>query len=815
MKIYSTNGTTTLFDKVRASRSGYDQGRRTPTPLDSTQGWKTALRNGRTSPIRRMSPWPAPTGLRHAERRGRFALVLALVSVLGVGAEAAPCSPDHSPEPLRLVALYDGVRMPDPRDSALHRLAEAPLNHLGYRLDYLDVASPLPESPLDEDVAGVISWFDRPLADAGTFTEWATGLRTECGRRPQHIILGSPAVPLAGAISPAAARYLALAGLAHDGPERAVTPYARVIGADAAMVGFETGFLPSVGTQASVLATETAVSHLALSPTGRETEPRIDLVVTAATGGYANAAAVVAADPRLGDPLWILNPFSFFETILGTDPRPAPDTTTLTGRRMFFATVQSDGWLSLDPARRLGETGNIAATLLLRDLVARFPDLPVTVAVLQGDLDPSTAGPLAAAGEAAAREIFSQPQVIPATNGHDLVRDWRRLHAASEPSVSTRDEVAGAARGEEAALSYAFRVLGGVFDPHARKPETDDARKYFKAPFDPNREIGGALAATAELAETAQDQPLFLWPAGANPSAQDLDLVEAAGTIGLGGGPVASMPHVPHLSALAPVSAPDHRLVYDALPADAAFSAISALPVGALHGMNQTLTWTEEPRRLAPFHLAFSARSAQRFDTRQAISKALEIARSGDYHVTTASDYVRIATGFQNMRADRTGPKTWRIRDRGALQTVRLDRAEGLAVDLDQSDGVLGARRRGESLYVALDPGVIEPVLRVIEEDAPSGIARGAARPALLDSGVPVRRAAAAGCQTTFVFAPRVGARLTFQIPPGQPLPRASDVAPAPLRMVEEHADGAVTFEIEAAPETDPEIALTFSCEAT
>ena len=45
----------------------------------------------------------------------------------------------------RILALYDKTHENFPHQSRLHKLAEMPLNHLGYVLEYRDVNEPLPE----------------------------------------------------------------------------------------------------------------------------------------------------------------------------------------------------------------------------------------------------------------------------------------------------------------------------------------------------------------------------------------------------------------------------------------------------------------------------------------------------------------------------------------------------------------------------------------------------------------------------------------------------------------------------------------------
>jgi hypothetical protein len=73
-------------------------------------------------------------------------------------------------------------------------------------------------------------------------------------------------------------------------------------------------------------------------------------------------------------------------------------------------------------------------------------------------------------------------------------------------------------------------------------------------------------------------------------------------------------------------------------------------------------------------------------------------------------DLKAIEAGFRSARVENLPGLAWRIHDRGALQTLRLDNTD-LRVDWTASEGLLGAARAFGSLYVALDPDSASPTL--------------------------------------------------------------------------------------------------------
>jgi hypothetical protein len=94
-----------------------------------------------------------------------------------------------------------------------------------------------------------------------------------------------------------------------------------------------------------------------------------------------------------------------------------------------------------------------------------------------------------------------------------------------------------------------------------------------------------------------------------------------------------------------------------------------------------------------------------------AVRHHLDTARQAAVTPIAASHYAAIADGFFSTQMTALDQSSWLIQNRGALQTVRFDDAAGLAVDFSRSVGVVGERRQGGSLYVALDEAHTEVIL--------------------------------------------------------------------------------------------------------
>ena len=192
----------------------------------------------------------------------------------------------------------------------------------------------------------------------------------------------------------------------------------------------------------------------------------------------------------------------------------------------------------------------------------------------------------------------------------------------------------------------------------------------------------------------------------------------------------------------------DELQVYAALSGDEVYTGFWSANLSGFQALPQTLARTEVPRRMKPFHLSFAARSAVDYASRSAVRRALDLARASDVVPVTAARYADAVTGFMSYTAVAEGPSTWRIEDRGDLQTLRFDGAGGRVLDLAASEGVLGARRKDASLYVALDPGTPAPRVVLVEGNGASGIVGQESMPALVHARAEVLAMDRAACVT-------------------------------------------------------------------
>jgi hypothetical protein len=133
-------------------------------------------------------------------------------------------------------------------------------------------------------------------------------------------------------------------------------------------------------------------------------------------------------------------------------------------------------------------------------------------------------------------------------------------------------------------------------------------------------------------------------------------------------------------------------------------------------GLNAALDDGAALRRMTAFAPLFLVCNAERDLTPLAVRAVFEHARTLPL-IPTPVSLDEINGNLPGVSMDRIAPMTWRIGQRGAVQTIRFDDAGRLRLDWNRSDGVLGAGRVNGSLYVSLDPDIAEPAAALT--DAP------------------------------------------------------------------------------------------------
>jgi hypothetical protein len=637
-------------------------------------------------------------------RRAAFLFVSALA--LASTARAQDTFEEPVAEPVRreIFALYDSRDEPRPDQTRIHRLAEMPLNHLGFALSYWDVNAPLPSAERAANIRGVITWFRRP--PRSEFYVWGIE-RLANGAR--MVVLGDSGLPTGNASLADANRMFGEIGFGLSGAFVDITYATRVLHRDP-LIGFERPLdpvlpaFPIVGTLGPGVA-----SHLVLEHREGDLVLASSVVLTSDRGGYAASGYAVYEEPGSGRTKWIIDPFAFFQDAFGADRMPIPDVTTLSGRRIWFSHIDGDGWNNISYIEEYRDNPTIAAAVVLRELIAPYPDLPVAAGVIGADIDERYGVP--EAGRQAARDLYALPQVEVASHTYSHPYQWsffenydRKLEERLiGPDESEWKTVLG-----DGLRRIARRLFPGLLRkaPESEKVgDEDPPRAYSEFPFDLDQEIRGSVLAAEELTPEGKHATLYLWSGGAEPFPAAIAGTRRLGLRNLNGGDSRFDADFPSISYLSPISriSGGERQIYAGNANDYIYITDGN---GREHGflnLDQTIARTENPRRLKPINIYYHMYAGERPAQLAAVRHHLDAARQSSITPVAASHYAAIADGFFSTEITALGNDTWLVQNRGALQTLRFDDAAALAIDFSRSVGVIGQHRKGTSLYVALD----------------------------------------------------------------------------------------------------------------
>lgn len=612
-----------------------------------------------------------------------------------------------------ILAIYDAKQEGPPHQSRLHKLAEMPLNFLGFSLDYRDVNQPLPASSELAQYRAVITWFVEPLARPAAYVDWLEGA-TKTGLR--YVTLGEIAPKESDELIPAINRVLAQLGLEHGGTFVDLTYRSKVISQDAGMVGFEQKLDKALpGFPLILRRNAEARAHLVIAaqtPTGVQ---QAIVVATSERGGFAAQNYTVVLEPNTDRLSWVINPFEFFAKSLGTERFPIPDVTTVSGRRLYISQIDGDGWNNLSEVE--GYRQMLSSEVVARELIEPFPDLPVSIGLIAGDVNPLLGG--VASGGAVARRLYALPQVEVASHTHTHPYNWeffdhydrnaetKLIKNYRSPDQPLRERITSAI-----ARAAGKTINNQRYDAYVAGSD-DLPRTYLREPFNLALEVNGALKVSENFAPKGKRAKLYLWSGDATPFEAAVAATRAIGVRNMNGGDSRFDPEFPSVAYVPPISRPvgKERQIYAVNSNENTYTNDWTGPYNGQSMLVHTLRNTETPRRLKGFDLYYHMYSGEKQAALNAVRDLLRLARGSEVIPLDASQYAAMADDFFGTVIEQTGLFQWTVKNRGALATVRFDDADLLAIDTAASVGVLGSTRHQGALYASLDPAVEQPTV--------------------------------------------------------------------------------------------------------
>jgi hypothetical protein len=627
--------------------------------------------------------------------------------------------------PRVIAGIYDAEGKDTFEASYLYELAEAPLNHLGLELEYHNAKVELPDLTKRQDVRGVLIWLTSAnLKDPTKFFDWVDA----AAARKLPILIMGPVPARDRGLTPQSLteqnRLWNAIGLKNLGGFRPYTYDMRVVHKDAKMVEFERK-LPSVITPTDIIepAMAGAESFLALQR-GGDPATRTNVVITTPKGGYVAPGYIAFEDASADWKAWYVNPFALFRKVFRTETMPIADTTTVSGRRIYYSHIDGDGWNSISEAVKYAGKNVTASEVILHEIADRFTALPITVAPIAADLDTNWAGTLKS--QKIARAFFELSNIEAGSHTYTHPFEWGFFG----PGYTGDAELAFEKR-------YAVTKIAPGFKRNPKSAQRnlvfpyDVPRAYGDIPFNISREVQGSIAFINTLTPPGKKVQVLQWSGDTRAFPEAMAAVAQAGIANINGWGSRFDGDYPSYTNVAPVGrriGPYVR-VYASHANENEYTALWHGRYFGFRYLTVSLDNTENPRRIKPINVYYHMYSGEKQASLNALLEVMRHVEKQSLAPVSASHYAKIGRGFFDIRFEETGERRWRILNRGALNTIRFDEANSLDVDFVNSAGVIGVARAHGSLYVALDSAVATPTLALT-----AALDRSYQGPALMDS---------------------------------------------------------------------------------
>ena len=635
--------------------------------------------------------------------------------------------------PRVIISFYDGQLGDSLKFAVTHQSAEMPLNHLGLRVRNQDIQDELPSREAMADVRGILLWMPSDsVPDPDRFLRW---LIEQMEEGKPVVVMGYYAFERSNkgieANPELVRKFWHLLGLDKAPDWLTVTYNIDIQSLNTDLTEFEHSFMvlppafPLVRTVPGL-----ATSYLRAVRKGRS-EILADLVTIGPKGSYVapGYARVFSSDEE--HKYWYINPFRFFSLAFHAEDIPKPDTTTLSGRRIFYSHIDGDGWRNLTLVPGYREDKKLSTEVILREVLLKYPDLPVTVAPIAGDLDLGWFGTKKT--RKLASEIFALPYIEAGSHAFTHPINWEFFEHYNpeyeKPFLEQYPVVHGNYRlmsGFAGLLQHsiehmatppdswrASEINNGIKKLSSEEKHYEAPRVYYRGPYDLDQDIQGSIDVIQALLPEGKRVEVFQWSGDTTPFPEAIKKTREAGVRNINGGDTRFDPEFDSLNWVSPIGRETggERQIYASASNENTYTDNWTDRYYGLGYLIKTLKRTETPIRLKPINVYYHMYSGERLASLNALKENLDYAQSIPLAPITASQFAGIADGFYTTQFELIGERTWRILERGQLQTIRFDRAVFDGVDFSKSEGVIGQMHLHGSLYVALDPKCITPVI--------------------------------------------------------------------------------------------------------
>ncbi len=567
----------------------------------------------------------------------------------------------------KILGLYDSRGESDSfATSRIQLYLHSILNYYGYYVVLHDIRTQqLPESSELKQYAALITWFEKPsIPQPETYLSWLENIINPDLKLIVFGYTGLEKDDLSG--NPLdiqfKKRLLDLIGLHYQGHELKNSYKIQISKKITSMIDFERRLHKANGAFEWTIPKDNRAKSWLIIKHADHPSSAGHVVVTTSKGAYIKQGYALWIEQGDQDRAkWIINPFLLIELLFQNNRFPIPDPTTLNGRRVFYSHIDGDAFNSFSQVNKGKYSSEIIANLL-----EEFSQIPVGVSIVAAEVDPNYRG------------------------NQRLVRIAQDILAMESVEIASHT------------YTHPYTWRG---------PDRNSA--YLKKSFDLELEILGSVRYINQfLSPPGKKVEVFYWSGDTQPPELAFQMLEKMGLLNINGGDGVLDEHFSSYSSVSPYirHAGGHWQVHSSQSNENLYTDLWRTDYNGLQNVLKTYENTDSPYRLSAVNVYYHFYTGERVASLNALRKIYEWALTQNFEMVFPSKYIQLVQGFLSSTIQQTGTKQFTIKNRGALNTLRLEFQE---IDLAHSTGVKSVDIINHKQYVSLDPSVSNPIIQV------------------------------------------------------------------------------------------------------
>ncbi len=557
--------------------------------------------------------------------------------------------------PRKILALYKGSENRTEEINETYQMAQLVLNNLGLVVVYCDAETKLPDIEKLSQYRGVLTWFvSDQMKNVHRYRVWLEQIINEVNL--PVVILGHMGA------------YREYSSEIKASDIKAVTKLFASLGLKSALKSWASQNIKIEFQDTSIYDYETQISAKDLSyiydiesinPENKVlfklTDQKIsnDAAILTRNGAYIQDGVIYKQDEKSGRIQWYLNPFKIFYETFACETLPMIDINTLGGKRTAFIHIDGDGFSTITKINHWHQ----CAEIFQQRIIKKYP-LPYSVSIIAAEIDSAYMGDENTIKTA--REIFTQPNVEPASHGFAHPFDWRtgQLELDSIPNFT--------------------------FDP---KIEINESIQYIND----------------NLLQPGKFVNLFFWTGMCNQTDEHLKLVADLGIMQINGGAGKIDLNKPSISAFVPPysQVKDQFRINARISNEYEFTNHWQGPHDGFKEVIVSLKFTDE-MPLIPANIYFHLYSLEFNESFKALQNVIKFVRHQDWSCIYTSQYVRLVQDFLDAEILKLNSDEYYIQSSGYVRSIKFPQ-ESRYIDLIKSENVLGYSHNKDYLIAHLD----------------------------------------------------------------------------------------------------------------